>query len=141
MCGQFEHLYNLRNTHIIEQFSLNGKLEHFTIDPNFINCSGRRKLFKREEDDIPVLYWYKTFGAVVTVKGPHLFVTPCGLAGTDYILVSILETRCFNPVYEALVCNQKTNECFIWKQTSKWMTTYECDLNMKFDDAIIRRFF
>jgi hypothetical protein len=139
VCGQFEQLYNSRDENRFQHVNLNGNQEIFVIDPNFFNGTRGRKLFKRRKEDIPELYWYQTFGAYVSAKVKKFFITPCGFAGTDLILVAILETRCFNPIYEALVCNRSTNVVSILKKKSNWMAKYECDLTMTFDDSVIRR--
>jgi hypothetical protein len=139
LSGQFELLHNTRDTNKDIQVVLNGKSEMFIMDLNVINGSRGRKMFKRVGDNIKELYWYITYGAFMNVKTGKFFVTPCGFTGTDLVLVAILETRCNNPHYEALVCNKVTNEVTILKKDSKWVTIYECDLSIQFDDVTIRR--
>ncbi len=139
LSGLFEMLHNTHDANGDIPVLLNGKREMFVTDFNFINGSRGRKLFKRIGDNIKELYWYKTYGAYINVKLGKFFITPCGIAGTELVLVAILETRCNNPHYEALVCNKVTNEVTILQKASSWTTRYECDLSIKFDDEIIRR--
>jgi hypothetical protein len=138
LSGEFEMLHSHRDANRFINVNLNGTIETYSIDFNFVNKTQGRKLFQRTGTDIKELYWYNTFGAIM-VKPDIFFVTPCGLAGTDLVLVAILETRCDNPHYDALVCNIVTKTAHIIKKVSKWITKYKCDLSMKFDDAAVRR--
>jgi hypothetical protein len=137
LCGRFELFYNQKDYKKTLTISQNWKLEKFLIDFNAVNGSRGKKLFKRENTGIPELYWYKVFGALITNES--FFVTPCGLTGTDLVLVAILETRCNNPVSEALVYNRETHEVHILKKASKWQSLYKCDVSETFDDDLMRR--
>ncbi len=139
LCGQFEALFSSHNHMNVLQVILNEKQEKFMIDFNFVNSSRSRKMFKRVDTDIKELYWYRTFGAMINSQTGKLFVTHCGFKNSDLVLVAILQTRCSNPNYEALVCNKVTNEVFIMNKSTCWLTKNECDLSAQFDDAKMRR--
>jgi hypothetical protein len=137
LCGLFEGLSRSNNTETILNCDLNNKTESFVLSRDFVNGSKFKKLFKRIGIDIPELYWYKSYGAMINVD--KFFITPCGFTGTDYVLVSIFETRCNRPHWDALLYNKSTREVTIRRNASRWIKMCTCDLSIEFDDNDMRK--
>lgn len=124
--------YSTKNSKTQIKIRANNHDEIFTPEIDAVNNSSKvTRVFYRESMDIPLLYWYEVFGAYINKS--DWFVTPCGIAGTNTVLVAVLRTRCFNPHYEALVYYTDTNTCNILQKKSGWLKQFACDLKLSFD--------
>jgi hypothetical protein len=140
MITMFAVLFSSKDVKLSVVVKLNAIHESFTIQADFVNWpSGSRKLYCRVGNNIPKLYWYEVFGAMISSKS-RFFVTPCLFQDTELVLVAILKTRCNSPNFAALVYNRESGVVTIFTKGSKWEAQYTCDITGAFDNDAMNRY-
>lgn len=134
---QIQNAMMLATTDKDRKFSiiLNGAEETYKHFYDPVSGSKTRMLFRREswDNQFGELYWYQCYGAMSTPK--CILITPCVVDfknGSRYCLMSIFETMCNRPRYDAIVVNMDSWEACIVKNIVSVVASVH--LNIYFDN-------
>lgn len=116
------------------EFVISGQNYHFTVQPTNRYSTAGTKLFLREGNRTPKLYWYNSVQGLHTPSKSHIAM--CGIIGTNNVIADIWQTRCNRPHYHYIIFSKLDNSCTMLKE-SKEISKIKCDLSIPFDAVAV----